>query len=223
MGRRSGRRDRELGRRGCGPRLCRSRQRRFSNLPGGRANRDRASGCRGVHRYLSGNRARPAGVTLAGHSHARRLRVVRGDLSYLHASAADDDQGVGAAHEREHVGDTHSACASAGGPRRSRQPGSRLRSTRVCWASTQRRALYLQWTVQARAYRFAGAAPISSAIAPSSGRLDVAALPARSSCNWWFRIDGASLSPGTYNLVVFAHSTVTRTFNDVKVVRITVQ
>jgi len=38
-----------------------------------------------------------------------------------------------------------------------------------------------------------------------------------------FQIPGATLPSGTYDLVVYARSPVTRTFNNARVVRITVQ
>jgi hypothetical protein len=41
--------------------------------------------------------------------------------------------------------------------------------------------------------------------------------------NCGFQISGATLPAGTYDLVVFAHSTVTRAFSMTRVVRITVQ
>ena len=53
-------------------------------------------------------------------------------------------------------------------------------------------------------------------------RIDVANVFGSQFLGSGFQISGATLPAGTYDLVVFAHSTVTMTFNNARVVRITV-
>jgi YVTN family beta-propeller protein len=77
--------------------------------------------------------------------------------------------------------------------------------------------------VQAWAYPVNGATPIFVGTATAAPRPDVAAYVGSRFLNCGFQINGASLPAGTYDLVVFARSTVTQTFNNTKVVRITVQ
>jgi hypothetical protein len=77
--------------------------------------------------------------------------------------------------------------------------------------------------VQAWAYPVSGAAPIFAGTATTVARPDVAAYVGPQFLNSGFQIGGVTLPPGTYTLVVFAHSTVTRAFSITKVVRITVQ
>jgi hypothetical protein len=76
--------------------------------------------------------------------------------------------------------------------------------------------------VQAWAYPVSGAAPVFAGTSIATPRPDVAAFAGSQFVNSGFLI-AATLPAGTYDLVVFAHSTVTRTFNNVQVVRITVR
>ncbi len=79
-------------------------------------------------------------------------------------------------------------------------------------------------TVHVWAYPVTGAAPMFLGAAAKTQRPDVADYfknPTRLECGFLLR--SATLPPGTYDLVVFAHSTVTNTFNNSKVVRIAVR
>lgn len=73
------------------------------------------------------------------------------------------------------------------------------------------------------AYPTTGAAPTFVGAAAQTSRPDVAAIFGNQFLNSGFHLRGATLPPGTYDLVVFAHSTVTGAFDNSKVVRITVQ
>jgi hypothetical protein len=54
-------------------------------------------------------------------------------------------------------------------------------------------------------------------------RPDVAPYFGSQFTNCGFSLDGATLAPGGYDVVVYAHSSVTGTFNNVQIRRITVQ
>ena len=73
------------------------------------------------------------------------------------------------------------------------------------------------------AYPSAGGAPVFVGVAAPVQRPDVGQAFGAQFAGAGFVLTGGTLPPGTYDLVVFARSTVTRTFNNVKVVRITVQ
>jgi YVTN family beta-propeller protein len=77
--------------------------------------------------------------------------------------------------------------------------------------------------VHAWAYPVSGSAPIFVGAPAFTARPDVANAFGSRFLNSGFQLDGATLPPGTYDLVVFARSTVTRTYNNVQVIRITVQ
>ena len=72
------------------------------------------------------------------------------------------------------------------------------------------------------AYPTNGGAPIFVGAADRMRRPDVAAIFGATQVNAGFTLRG-TLPPGTYDLVVFARSVLTQTFNNARVVRITVQ
>ena len=72
------------------------------------------------------------------------------------------------------------------------------------------------------AYPVTGAQPVFLGAAAPIPRPDVAFYGGQF-INAGFRLNGATLPPGTYDLVVFARSTIAQTFNNARVVRITVQ
>jgi YVTN family beta-propeller protein len=76
--------------------------------------------------------------------------------------------------------------------------------------------------VQAWAYPLSGGAPLFVGTATATPRIDVANVFGTQFLASGFQISGATLPAGTYDLVVFAHSTVTLSFNNSRVVRITV-
>jgi hypothetical protein len=76
--------------------------------------------------------------------------------------------------------------------------------------------------VQAWAYPLSGRAPLFVGTATPTARVDVANVFGSQFLPSGFQIDAATLPAGTYDLVVFAHSTVTLSFNNSRVVRITV-
>jgi YVTN family beta-propeller protein len=73
------------------------------------------------------------------------------------------------------------------------------------------------------AYPAAGGAPRFVGAAAQTARPDVAAIYGNQFLDSGFLLRGATLPAGTYDLVVFARSTVTGGFDTVRVVRITVQ
>lgn len=77
--------------------------------------------------------------------------------------------------------------------------------------------------VQIWAYPVAGGAPLFVGTPAQTPRPDVAAVVGRQFLNSGFLLGGATLPLGTYDLVIFAHSTVTGAFDSGKVVRITVR
>jgi hypothetical protein len=79
-------------------------------------------------------------------------------------------------------------------------------------------------TVHVWAYPATGGSPMFVGVATMTSRQDVAAFFGNSEfANSGFLLRGAMLPAGTYDLVVFAHSSATNTFNNSKVVRITVR
>ena len=72
------------------------------------------------------------------------------------------------------------------------------------------------------AYPVTGAQPVFLGAAAPIPRPDVAVYGGQF-INAGFRLKGATLPPGTYDLVVFARSTIAQAFNNARVVRITVQ
>jgi YVTN family beta-propeller protein len=111
--------------------------------------------------------------------------------------------------------------APAGGT----DPGTRLNSpfTVVGWAldlgASTRTGVD---TVHLWAYPVSGAPPVFVGEASRTTRTDVGAVFGAQFNGAGFALTIATLPAGSYDLVVFAHSTVTRTFNNVTVVRITV-
>ena len=77
--------------------------------------------------------------------------------------------------------------------------------------------------VQAWAYPASGAAPLFVGTGAVTTRADVAAAFGAAFLGSGFQINGATLPAGTYDLIVHARSTITGTFNNSQVVRITVQ
>ncbi len=77
--------------------------------------------------------------------------------------------------------------------------------------------------VQAWAYPVSGGAAVFVGTATQESRLDVAAFVGTRFLDCGFRIDMRGLPAGSYDLAIFARSTVTATFNNVRIVRITVQ
>ena len=77
--------------------------------------------------------------------------------------------------------------------------------------------------VQIWAYPVSGAAPMFVGTASPTTRPDVGNVFGAQFNGAGFSLTGATLPAGTYDLVVFARSTVAGAFNNAKVVRITVQ
>ncbi len=78
-------------------------------------------------------------------------------------------------------------------------------------------------TLHVWAYPTAGGAPVFVGVAKSGGgRPDVAALYGASFTGAGFTLDGA-LAPGTYDLVVYAHSAATNVFEGAQTVRVIVR
>ena len=77
-------------------------------------------------------------------------------------------------------------------------------------------------TVHVWAYPASSAPFFLGAAAYGSARPDVAALLGAAYANSGFSLQVGSLAPGAYDLVAYAHSSVTGTFNNAKVVPITV-
>jgi hypothetical protein len=74
------------------------------------------------------------------------------------------------------------------------------------------------------AYPVTGAAPIFvSAVIPGSLRSDVAAVYGTRYRNSGFNFTVAGLAPGTYDIVLYAHSSVTQVFENIRVLRVTVR
>ena len=73
------------------------------------------------------------------------------------------------------------------------------------------------------AYPVAGGAPQFVGVAAPTLRPDVAGIFGPQFVGAGFLLTGATLPAGTYDLAVFAHSSVTQSFNNWRVVRITVQ
>ena len=73
------------------------------------------------------------------------------------------------------------------------------------------------------AFPIDGSAPAWVGQASAAARPDVASLYGPQFTNAGFVLNGATLPPGTYDLVVFGHSTVTQSFSTWRLVRITVQ
>jgi len=72
------------------------------------------------------------------------------------------------------------------------------------------------------AFPATGAAPVFVGVATFGARPDVGAVFGSQFTNSGFTFGAVLLTSGTYDLVVYAHSTVTGTFNDARVIRITV-
>jgi hypothetical protein len=78
-------------------------------------------------------------------------------------------------------------------------------------------------TVHVWAYPASGGAPVFLGVARyGDARPDVGAAFGMRFTNSSFGLTASSLAPGIYDLVVYAHSTVTGTFNNTRVIRITV-
>jgi hypothetical protein len=78
-------------------------------------------------------------------------------------------------------------------------------------------------TVHAWALPLAGGAPIFlDAVTPDLTRADIGAIYGARFTQCGFRVDVASLAPGAYTIAVFAHSTATGTFNQVRTVTVIV-
>ena len=73
------------------------------------------------------------------------------------------------------------------------------------------------------AFPVAGGAPLFVGVGAPAARPDVAAIVGPQFANAGFLLTGATLPAGTYDLVVYARSSVTQSFNNARLVRITVQ
>jgi len=73
------------------------------------------------------------------------------------------------------------------------------------------------------AFPVAGGAPQFVGVAAPTLRSDVAGIFGPQFAGAGFLLTGATLPAGTYDLAVFAHSSVTQSFNNWRVVRIAVQ